>query len=1042
MRPLKLNMTAFGPYAGSEVIDFTKLGDRSIFLITGPTGAGKTTIFDGISYAIFGSASGGDRDGENLRSHFANDETLTSVELDFELRGTKYHIERIPKQNKKKARGEGFTEQKADALLQWEGHVVSGISKVNEKIGEILGINYDQFRQIMMIPQGEFRKLITEDSQERERILQKIFGTEGYRMVQDKLGEMEKGLRMQAGEFRSIITANIGGIDTGGSQSLEETIENANKDAVLQELEKSIEEDTLQEKELGKKINDIQEALQKKANEIALAEETNRKFEKRDLINERMAELSSRKQEYEAKGRKLAKGRKTIALAALEENCDSKAETIKTKESELRTSQKALDEAEKAAKESYAEYEEQKGKEGHRTALEKRLGRLEGFRGKVETLDEKKVSIEKLNASLGTLNESISRIKTAMDRDREAVKELKNELEASRKAKDDYFRLSGEIKDKERHKTGLDAVAKANEKLAAILVKCETERENRDAAHQHSTQTMAYVERLQDIYLKGQAGVLSEKLQEGRPCPVCGSLSHPAPAVKTGDIPSDEDIKEATEKNREAQSKYNKLLGTFNASLGESNALKTNVESLKAQLGDEYRNEASGLDSEALTQFVSEKLKELKREIDTLAAEIERAQEQKDKEEELSKALEGKEGSTEKNQEELENLTSALSKAEISLSAETSILDAIKYELPEGVDSVEKLNKEMETVEKEIRKMKEALEEAEEKANNARTEEGKATTAVKSAGKNLEEAVSELEKAEERFKRDVESAGFAGLEDYAAHKMTQLQAEDLEKDINEFSGNLKAATESLLAAEKEIENLKKADLKELQGYLENIKEERDRQNVEKTEIYARISHNGTILDSIKEAGKSLSKIEEEYRVVGHLANMARGLNQEKITFERFVLAAFFDDIIIAANQRFNKMTGSRYMMGRKVDKSKGNAQSGLEIEVMDNYTGRSRHIKTLSGGESFKASLSLALGLADVVQSYAGGISLDTMFVDEGFGTLDPESLDGAVEALVDLQSTGRLVGIISHVPELKERIDARLEITPGREGSSAKFNI
>jgi len=1042
MRPLKLTMTAFGPYAGSEEIDFTRLGDRSIFLITGPTGAGKTTIFDGISYAIFGNPSSGDRDGESLRSHFAGEETMTSVVLDFELRGVEYHIERTPKQNKKKARGEGFTEQKADAELQWEGHVVSGISKVNEKIGEILGINYDQFRQIMMIPQGEFRKLITEDSQERERILQKIFGTEGYRRVQDKLWEMEKALKSQAGEFKSIITANISGIDTGGSLLLEETIERGNTKAILQELGNLMEEDALKEKELEEKIDGIQEAMEKKGKEIALAEETNRKFDNRDKISGRVAALSSRQQEYEEKSQKLAKGRRTIAIVPLEENCLSMAAAIKTKESVLGASQKAFEEAKKTAEESAKEYEEEKKKEDDRTALEKKLGRLEGFRDKVETLDKKKGTMEKLNASIGELNENINGIKKAMDRDKEAVKELKADLEVSRKAKDDYFRLSGEIKDKKSQETGLDAVAKANEKLAAILEKCETQRDNRDAAHQHYIKTMEYLERLQDAYLKGQAGVLSEKLQEGSPCPVCGSLSHPAPAVKTGDIPKDEDIKEAAEDNRKAQSEYNKLLGVFNASLGESNALKTNAESLKAQLGDEYRIEASGLESAALTEFVREKLKGLNSEIQTLSALCQKAEGQKDKEKELSKSITDMEAATEKNQAELGNLASALSRAQADFSAEKSVLEAIRAELPEGVDSMDKLNKETEAVEKELQKMKDALEKAEEKANNARQEEGKALTAVDSAEKNLEEAKNEQKKAEDRFDKEIEAAGFAGPEDYAAHKMTQQQAGGLEQDINGYNGDLKAATLSLLNAEEEIRNLKKADLKELQGQLENIKEERDRENGKKTGIFARISHNGTILSSIKEAGISLSKIEEEYKVTGHLANMARGQNEEKITFERFVLAAFFDDIITAANQRFSKMTGSRYIMGRKVDKSKGNVQSGLELEVTDNYTGRSRHIKTLSGGESFKASLSLALGLADVVQSYAGGISLDTMFVDEGFGTLDPESLDGAVEALIDLKNTGRLVGIISHVPELKERIDARLEITPGREGSTAKFNI
>lgn len=1042
-------MTAFGPYAGEEAIDFTRLGGRNIFLITGPTGAGKTTIFDGISYAVFGSASSSDRDGENLRSHFAGDDLLTSVELEFELRGRRYYIKRIPKQNKKKARGEGFTEQKADAELRimdqdgsGEYEIISGISRVNEKIGEILGINYDQFRQIMMIPQGEFRKLITEDSTDREKILQKIFGTEGFRKIQDRLFERSRALTQECSSLEERIGENIRGVDPGSDESLRELLSGGSKDEMQKGIEQLIEADGLREKELAGSIDVIQASIMKKNSEIALAEENNRKFQNREAAAKRKADLEARKDEYALKEKSLDRGRKALELVTVEENRDAKESSLKSRKSAEETASKAAAAAKRAAELCLAEYGKQKLSEPERARLQQEIGRLEGFREKVSALEGRSKVIEALGKEAGALEAGAKSLREKIQGGRDAAVKLKEELKLSREAKDRYFELSTRLAALEKASKGLKALLDESSKLASIRKRFMVEKDEAGRAKQHLERTMAEAARLQDLFLRGQAGFLAVTLKDSEPCPVCGSRSHPAPAAKLEGAADKESLDAANERNLKAQEDYNFKNQKYSNSLGEGKAQREIVDKLMEELEDKYRTEAEALEKEELTGYAEAQLSVLQDEAKELRRSLVTAEKLKEKENGLAADLEAKNAETEKAQKEAEDMAAALSEARARLAAEEKLLETVRAELPEGVGSLEGLEKMIRAAEKEAEEIRKALEEAEKRLKEAQIEQGRALAALSAAAANLAEGAEELEKAKKRLMEELAAAGFGTEEEYRAGKLGRGQIAALEADIKEYSGSLAAAAEALIKAEQEIEGRTVADLDELREQLKGIEASKQELGSQKEKLHARIVLNRTQLESIKKSRKDLEKVEEAYRVTGKLAKIARGDNAEKITFERYVLAAFFDDIISAANMRLTRMTGSRYEMCRKTDRSKGNAQSGLEIEVLDNYTGRTRHIKTLSGGESFKASLSLALGLADVVQSYAGGISLDTMFVDEGFGTLDPESLDAAIQSLVELQSTGRLVGIISHVPELKERIDARLEITPGREGSKAAFNV
>lgn len=1049
MRPLKLTMTAFGPYASVEVIDFTKLDKRNIFLITGPTGAGKTTIFDGICYAVFGSASSDERDGESLRSHFASDNLLTSVELEFELKGRRYYIKRIPRQQKRKARGDGFTEQKSEAYLEsidLKSPEVNGfgVAQVNEKVGQILGINCNQFRQIVMIPQGEFRKLITADSQEREKILQKIFRTEGYGWIQEKLGDMAKVLYNSGKDFKNRIDENIHNLDISENEVLQNLI--SSKDMNLDEIEleiiKYIEMDAKKEKELSLQIEESEKKITNKNKEIFSAKESNNKLKLKYEIESKKRDMENKLPEIKAVENRLNKGRKAMALWGLEENYMEKLAFVSIKKNDEVEAQKLLLQEVENLKSSQENLRKNQENMPLIENLQGELVKLSALREKVLLLDEKASKVFKLEKESLELEQSLSKDKKELKELKENQKSLGEELQKLNNAKTSFYQVSSKLESKKNEDEKLNNILKQNLKLDAMRVQCLESRNIHNNIKNIYEEKKGSYEAVLELFFQGQAGLLSSRLKNGEPCPVCGSINHPKPAHFTDGFPNEETLEIEKANFQDAQVEYNNSSERYNKLLGEGNAQRELLEKLKNEISKEYENNISHLEKDQLSKFLMKTLENIQLEIKKFTHEKSSLEAIINNEESIVKKVD----ETIKKIDYIERKLSDEEKLYLNLStkynSEKELLLSIRKEVPETVDTPLKLEKSISNIEMKLKNLKENLESALEKQKNSALAHMKALTNSESVQVALNGGIEELRSIKNRLNAEVIAVGFNSIEDYKENKLTGKQLEVMDKEISTFNENLKSITDTLIKAEEELRGFKNIDILQLEEELSELNISKEALLNKKTQIFARKKQNEKTISNIKELKEQLKDAEEKYKVLGELANVARGNNSERITFERYVLAAFFDDIIHAANIRFIKITGGRYEMSRIREKGKGSAQSGLEIEVLDNYTGRVRHIKTLSGGESFKASLSLALGLADVVQCHAGGISLDTMFIDEGFGTLDPESLDNAIQSLVDLQNSGRLVGIISHVPELKERIDGRLEIIPGREGSKTSFNL
>lgn len=1038
MRPFKLVISAFGPYAKEETIDFSLLDGKNIFLITGATGAGKTTIFDAISYALFGEASGSSRETDSLRSDFAASNRLTFVELDFELRGDVYHVKRIPQQLKPKVKGDGFTNQSAEAeLVLPNGKVRTGASNVSNKINEILGINKEQFKQIVMLPQGEFKKLLLADSKEREVIFRKIFGTHTYERIQsflyDKSRELSKGLE----KSKDRILVNIKNIKSEEPIIIGDDFEIT---YVIEKLKLLISESKDAGSQVDKELNRIRKYIEKCQIEKFQGENNNNLIIEAKKVYEKLKDRIKDKPTIEKKEELLEKINKAKDIFYIEDEIirqkrNRENKNIDRNNSEIKVN-KFKDELRRAEETLITEEKREKEK----LKLIEEINLLNEKKPKIVEFDKKTKNIERLNI----------KTKNNLELTKGEEKQLEN-LKKELKIKE---ALMKDIVEAEKEKILIDKEIKESTVLieevrdlyACIIKLTDSKSRYEKLGVKFKEKEVSYkkckndYEIKEEIYMKAQAGILAMDLKEYMPCPVCGSLEHPTPAIRIKGVPTEEELKKSKRLFEEMQVEYNSVLLELTKVKEGIDTLARDIIGSKLEKLSKQINCSSEYDNETNNNILNigkqkaEKLTILKRNVDDIIKIIATKEPTNSRIEKIEVQLKERE-------EALLILRQDYTLIFGELKGEEEILKHIEAEVPKEIRSIEELDKRISELEQKVQEYNKLLKLAVDTANRFNNSLASENSRFHEIEKSLNDIEYEIKNKTNLMAEKIKISDFASREEY---EDTKRDINNIEKISNEIS-YYKEEFKSLSDRNEELkEKTKDIEFIELEKYEEDIKENRikeERVNKESKEIYSIISNNTNIIKEIKAIQQEVQDKEEEYKVIGELAALSNGKRSPYITFERFVLASYFQEIIDSANIRLSKMTGERYILKRKEDKGKGTAQQGLELEVYDNYTGKCRHVKTLSGGESFKASLALALGLSDVVQSNAGGISLDTIFIDEGFGTLDSESLDNAISSLLELQSGGRLVGIISHVPELKERVETKLEITTCAEGSSAKFS-
>ena len=1040
MRPIKLTISAFGPYASKQVIDFEELKGRNIFVISGKSGAGKTTIFDAISYALYGEASGESRETDSLRSHFADDNTETYVELEFELRGERYIVNRVPKQKKKKARGEGYTEKSADATLTLpDGKVITKVKNVTDKIIEILGITREQFKQIVMLAQGEFKKLLLADSVEREGIFRKIFNTYDFEKIQAELKDKAANLSKNRTKSKHEMEINLKNIKGEHDIVIDEYVDFP---LVIEKLKDLLERDNNIYKTLNEEGKEVDNKLQVKNQEKAIIETNNNLLKEKEIIAKALEELLSKEDEYKNKAKAIIDGKNAKEVKYIEDKLIETTKKLTKREEDYNLSLKNIDSLKLEQEEANKLLQIEESKECDREKLSVEINNL-------NKLEEKIIELDSLNNKVMHLKQSAENSKLQIINNKKETEELK-------KSKEEKELQLKDIATLETKKVELESDIKAkNKTLDEVRELFKVIRSFQNTYIEHNNKAKEYkefeveykkvkenYEKMDDLYKKEQAGILASKLQENEPCPVCGSTNHPNKATikENLKIPTKEELKVAKENldklEKENLEKINNLttlnsnkttyleqvnnhLSMLSATLNIDKTFNSETAKVVKNLGTELKSVIDKLKDELLKVIDKISLKEkIEKELNLITTTINEREQSLIKLEESEKIY-----TTE--------LTQNLTK-----------IDEYKKEIPENITDLKTLNNLIEVKTKELNISKEKLAKLRlENENLAKKLEGENSTS-KEINKSIEELKLEIANNKANFNEAIKEQGFDNIQTYEDAKLQISMVEVLEKEVENYNSELKltkAKREDIINKTKDIVFM---DITTIDEEIKSIQENKKELEGKLRDLHSIIDNNKTVLKNVENLNIEFKEIEEEYKVVGELADLANGKKAPYISFERYILASYFEDIIEAANIRLEKMTGDRFSLIRKTSKSKGAGQKGLELEIYDNYTDSSRDVSSLSGGESFKASLSLALGLSDIVQSNAGGVSLDTMFVDEGFGTLDPQSLDNAIDSLLELQRGGRLVGIISHVEELKERIDAKLEVTSTSKGSKVEFNI
>ena len=916
MRPIKLIMSAFGPYASKTVLNLDELGTNGLYLITGDTGAGKTTIFDALTFALYGAASGDNRETTMFRSKYASAETPTEVELTFVYAGKEYYIKRNPEYDRPKSRGEGVTTERANAELHYpDGRVVTKLREVDRAVEEIMGIDRNQFAQIAMIAQGDFLKLLLASTDERKKIFQKIFRTRCYYVLQEKLKSESGKLSREYEAISASIRQYVNGVVCDEDDVLSIKVKNAK--AGLSSTEETLELlSTLiaNDKETEEKLDNEQKSILKSLEEITVI-----------LTN----------QETWSKARKSLEKSKTdldealLALVALKTKLEAE-EANKPRIENIRNQIAAI-EAE------LPDYQELDSKTNESEALQKRTDKLsEDLKQQNEKLESFKKEIEALSEERKTL-EKADKEKSELEAKKQKEEDKRNDLK----------NISSELK-------ALNKLEEQLKKDQAAYLELYEALQLKDKEYQG----------LFKLYLDEQAGVIAETLAEGEPCPVCGSTSHPLKAVKAENAPTKEQLDESKlaceSAQKEAQNASEKAAKTKGQAEEKREAVKL---MLSEMLGDVTIEAADELIKDKISA-IAMALEEAQKAIDEQGKKINRRNE-------IDEALPEKT----KARDDLINLISENGK---TLSGNNSTLISLKSRIEELVKKLKYESK-----------------------------------------KNAEEA------------KDALRCELKKLED--AYALA-------EKAVNSQNEKIAGISSAIEEAKKTLADAKEIDEEAVKANQDALKNRNSEIDKKKRIINARKSANESAEREILAKSKEVVAVEEKWSWVKALSDTANGniSGKEKVMLETYIQMTYFDRIIARANTRFMVMSGGQYELKRRKEAENNRSQSGLELDVIDHYNGTERSVKTLSGGESFKASLSLALGLSDEIQSSAGGIKLDTMFVDEGFGSLDDESLAQAMRALQNLTEGNRLVGIISHVAELKARIDKQIVVTKEKSGGSA----
>lgn len=1096
MRPIRLILSAFGPYI-NETIEMHTLGEKGIYLITGDTGAGKTTIFDAITYALYGEASGSIRDVSMFRCQYAGIETPTYVELEFEYKGETYRVRRNPEYERPAKKGGGITTEGKNAQLHLpNGKVITKPKEVDKEMEAIMGVTCSQFTQIAMIAQGEFLKLLHASTEERSAIFQKIFQTKNFQKLQYRLKDDASALGKEYEKLRLGIAQYLEGIqgydlEEGTTQAKIEGIQKHLQldqkevealDASIQKVEDEKSATELSLKAAGEKKVRLVELKEVTELEILHSEKLKEARERFVVEKEKMVERDERSQKI---FQLLEEYKQYKEVERLESSYKEKAieqEQLDKKLTSIKESQNQLKKEALALKEEASGLD---GCEGEFQGVKERLSHWEKSLIQQEDLYEecKLVCKEKIDA----LNET-TRIVGILKTSEEKRNGYVATLDRLKDIKVQEIKVQQKLDGKEKQIAEASHVAGIIRELQDLMKDLEEKQSQYIASSKEVQRLEGIYKATNQVYMDEQAGILAQGLEEGIPCPVCGATHHIELARITEEAPTKEDLESMKKDSDEA-------MKVANIHMQAAGNTRTLVESGKKQVCSQVAQIFASEEMQALNPEliqietigirIKSYVEELQVEVDKLKLEVDQIKKDVEEHDRIQKLLPKYEESLEKGREQLEDskkqvavkeeqIRSGIQRAEenqsllhnqlgqnnqqgqvvrdrVSLSIQKENLLEALVAITEGFHEYKNLlNQSYMVLEGKAQRLNalnlELLPNNEKLQRDFEAKYNQCLLDEKEIGttsRTIEEAIGKL-RVKLGDKTQAEAEAFIKNEESVLAGMKKAFEDSEQAYVQEKStyDTLKGRLESLKSV---VESMPEIDTQLIDGKLQELELRRKDLQKLRTDLISQMNSNRYNLERIVEKSEELLEVEYQYQWMKALSDTANGTlsRKEKIMLETYIQMGYFDRVIRRANLRLMKMTSGQYELKRREDVGASSGKKGLDLNVIDHYNGSQRSVKTLSGGESFKASLALALGLADEIQSSAGGIQLDTMFVDEGFGSLDEESLQQAIKILMELGEGNRLVGIISHVDELKEKMDRQLIISKnGMDGSSHRIRV
>ncbi|MFT6753976.1 MAG: exonuclease SbcC [Candidatus Azotimanducaceae bacterium] len=1017
MKPVLLTMSAFGSFAGEESLDFRALGKNPLFLINGPTGAGKTTLLDAMCFALYGETTGDDRSGKEMRSDFAEAERLTEITFLFELGDKYYKITRSPEQARPKRSGEGFTVHKPQAQL-WcsneEGEEVdllvsTKVTEANDKIKFLTGLDADQFRQVMVLPQGKFRELLMADSNKREDIFRQLFDTRIYYQIEQALKSEVNTLDSLLKESQVVQATLLGTVNletrdqlTHSLTDMAEPYADAKTNQVLADKNAAKALATFTAGEvLVKRYRDVDIAntklwsLEAQAGNIAqqglrhvLAEAAN----KLDSVFERWkqseGQLAAAKQNVSVQQQTAAQA--ATSLVAAQKNNEAQISNKQILEDNKRNDTILVN---------------------HKVQAHSLLGLRKDRDSAVSAQTNGETARQKANKENMMQEQNLQ----SLENEREALRASTNRLAADEQA---WLLAKGDL-EKRKKLDGLFSKLKAAE---AKILNDKTIISEGETKLREVTLTRT---RLDHAWHHGQAALLAAELSINEACPVCGSTTHPELAISAATLPD----KAAIDRARQVEDDQQQLLSNQRQAIvrveAELTSLSTKISEFEKELGMKANVKFAELQESTLV---------LKEAFDVLTAKVLKLPL-------LDKKIAARKAALTTQKRLLEKLSKQLADVQQATAAASAAFNQRETEIPAEYRDEQALEKAIAKNQRANSELSRIISDAQQTFESALQKNAEAVAALKAATEQQEKTLMLQGETCEKWQVALAKSQFKDQPAFEIAKLDTAELEALGISIRNHEDEKLKAMQTCETLAEELKDQEKPNLESLAEVRDQTVEMLAAANDKCQSINAQLKKLTDIEKQIKAVVNSQKNLDQRFNIVGTLSQIANGKNAHNMSLQRFVLSVILDDVLIQAGARLTHMSKGRYTLLRRT-KITGAQKSGLELDVEDAYTGKTRSVSTLSGGESFMAALSMALGLSDVVQSHSGGIRLDTLFVDEGFGSLDPESLDLAINTLIELQQGGRMVGVISHVPELKERIDVRVDVVIGKAGSGLEIRM